>query len=329
MSSSSFSLALTIGLLSVASAGCSSDKADAARASMNPSGEGGAGTGPDASPQLPRLGGDASLGTGGTHSNEAHAPCLTLALWGHGGSNPWGPPTQLDALANWFVESSTATVRSVQLQPESIEAALEGVDVLLLRDLRGWELTGEDEQSIAEWLEDGGAIMALSGYVGDGGDVRNTNALLSFSQMRFSTASDLNTALGIGACGYCLGTTSPQGGFESEHPIARGVQRVGAYQGRSIEGEGQVVAAEDGLILGMTNEIGAGRVFFFHDDWVSRADAWHSAVQVDCSDNQECAEVSIAQTYQMHQFWYNAVRWLTSAADCFEFTATDVSVERW
>src|SRR5690606_3998039 len=98
---------------------------------------------------------------------------------------------------------------------------------------------------------------------------------------------------------------------------------VGAFGGRSIGGSGAVVAQEQGKILGMTAEIGEGRVFFFHDDWVTYQVLWSQQAPSACSENAECSSVSPTTTFQMSRFWFNSFRFLSGGRECFQVDDVD------
>lgn len=264
---------------------------------------------------LPPVGGHTAGGYGGAGS----AICLSFVSWGAvapGGAVPG--ESGMDAIVSWLNESSTASGVHYQDKPEITPEFMQQFDVVLLQDLSDWDISDEEIDTFKEWVRDGGGVIALSGYTTNVSQVMATNRLLSFSGMNFvsiAEAGDTSTSLGV--CSYCLGSTDVQTGWNPEHPIAEGIEAVGAFQGRSIQGDGAIVAEEDGKILAMTTEEEDGRVFLFHDDWVSYHERWSQDAPGECIENDQCFQMSPATTYQVPRFWYNAFDWAVGGRDCF------------
>src|SRR5690606_30648163 len=84
-----------------------------------------------------------------------------------------------------------------------------------------------------------------------------------------------------------------------EHPLTQGITQVGADNGYPAEGQGTTIAAEDGYDLGKAVVVGDGHVLVWGDEWVTYESEW-----------------SGDSTYQVSQFWQNALRWLTRANEC-------------
>lgn len=250
--------------------------------------------------------------------------CLRLMSLGTTASSGAVPGANgLDALVDWF--NRTTNAKAVHF-PEPLplsEELLGQYDVLLLQNLSNFRITPADVDVLAAWVRGGGAVVALSGFDGDGRDVTATNQLLSFSGLGFSVAAP-DTALSLGDCGYCLGTSLKMAGFEPTHPISQGVTAIGSFLGRAVLGEGEAVLTEGGVQLAVAKQIEHGRVFLFHDDWVSYVPQWSGQVVVSCENNPSCSEMSPAQSYQVGQFWFNVVRWSAPDATCFESSASDI-----
>lgn len=256
------------------------------------------------------------LGGAGFSSSES---CLRVMSWGSLGRLGTVPGEgQKDAIVEWLnTKSNVAAVHFVE-KPEIDEEFLAGVDVILLQNLANWEFQAEEKEAFERWVKSGGGVMALAGYSSDDAqEVLPVNSLLSFSGLGFQALGNAGaTSTALGVCGYCLGTTHRQGGFDSSHEIAENVVAVGAFQGREVQGDGRIVAADEGTIYGMTKEVGDGRVFLFHDEWVSYAGQWSAGVIAGCEDNPECSEVNPRDTYQVPQFWLNSLRWLAPQTSC-------------
>ncbi len=231
-------------------------------------------------------------------------------------------------MVQWFNDETSASAKHFIEKPLLSAEFLAEFDLLLLQNLAGWSWGSGEIALIKSWVSGGGAVVALSGHGGSGHEVLPTNELISFSGLNFSGASGMgDTALNVSECGYCLGTSHQQGGWLPEHPISFEVTAVGAFQGRSIYGTGDLVAQENGKTLGMTAPYGAGRIFLFHDDWVSYPNLWNQASTLGCESNISCSDVSPVTTYQVAQFWYNTVRYLVSEAECFTINDPVVTVK--
>jgi hypothetical protein len=277
-------------------------------------------------------GGDGDAGPGGRGAiplpmeilDEAESACLRLMSWGkatQAGAVPGG--SGMDAIVTWLNSSSTVMGAHFAEKPVITSEFLAFFDVLLLQDLSNWEISQDEHELLKTWVQAGGGVMALAGFQGDSAQVLTTNQLLSFSGMNYVSITEPDTALTLGACAYCVGSAYQQGGFNGEHPISEGVSLVGAYEGRSIGGSGAVVAQEYGKILGMTSEVGAGRVFLFHDDWVTYYGQWSQAAPSACSENPECSSVSPPTTFQMSRFWFNSLRFLSKERACLQIDGVD------
>lgn len=256
-------------------------------------------------------------GAGGAENSEH---CLTFMSWGTV-AVPAAVPGEsgMDAIVSWLNGASSADGEHFAEKPEITPEFLAPYDLILLQNLRGWEISEGEVQVFQDWVRAGGGVMALSGYEGDVAEVLVTNRLLSFTGLNYASMSEAgDTSITLGFCGYCLGSSSRQEGWSAEHPISEGISAVGAFAGRSIHGDGAIVAQEEGKILGMTQEIDAGRVFLFHDDWISYQGAWIQDAPSECTQNTECKFVSPLQVYQVPRLWRNAFKWLAPGRECFQ-----------
>ena len=80
----------------------------------------------------------------------------------------------------------------------------------------------------------GGGVMALSGLLhrSDAGADDEPSAFIFWPDLRKLFLKKRTPSTRIGNCGYCLGVTQKQEGWNPEHPIAEGISAVGAFQGR-------------------------------------------------------------------------------------------------
>lgn len=262
-------------------------------------------------------------GLGGATSGDSDACVRVVSLGTPATSGVVPGGGGMDALVDWFNRSTNAEATHIPEPTPLTTEMLAQYDVMLLQNLAGFNVTQSDVDAVTQWVTGGGALVALSGYDGDGTEVQVSNRLLSFSGLGFSvTAPD--TALSLGDCGYCLGTSRKMAGFDPGHPISQDVAAVGSFLGRSIVGQGQLVLSDEGQQLAVAKEIEQGRVFLFHDDWVSYVAQWTGQVDVACASNLSCAEETPEQSYQVAQFWYNVLRWSAPERTCFTSDAPEI-----
>lgn len=262
-------------------------------------------------------------GPGGASSENSDA-CLRLVSLGRPatlGVVPGG--SGMDALVDWFNGATNVVANHLPDPPPLTSDVLAQYDVVLLQDLAGFAVTQSDVDAVAAWVKGGGALLALSGYDGAGAGVSVSNRLLSFSGLGFSvTAQD--TALSLSDCGYCLGNSRKMAGFDPAHPISKDVAAVGSFLGRSIVGQGELVLSDQGQQLAVAKQVEQGRVFLFHDDWVSYVAQWTGQVDVACASNASCAEETPKQSYQVAQFWYNVIQWSVPNRTCLSSDAPEI-----
>ena len=260
---------------------------------------------------------DEGLGAGGA---SALGPvCLSLMSWGAVGerSSLVGEGGE-DAIVSWLNDSSNAASVHFEQKPEITEEFLSNYQVIVLQNMQAWTFTQDELDVFETWVRGGGGVFSLSGFRTDGEELATTNQLLSFTGLNYASSSAANdTSTNLGECGYCLGTTDQQEGFNESHAISLGVTAVGAYAGHAILGDGDVVAQEEGKNLAVAKTVDSGRVFLFHDNWIGERSLWNAPMIASCQENPQCSTVSPRDSYQIAQLWYNAVRWLTPKDGCF------------
>jgi len=98
---------------------------------------------------------------------------------------------------------------------------------------------------------------------------------------------------------------------------------VGAFHGRSVKtsATAETVISQDSTIVGATVKMDKGRVFMFGDEWVSYTSQWTGeGVSSNCNDStyNPCYGTSTATLYQVPQFWYNSILWVSGDRKCFK-----------
>ncbi|MBN1655718.1 MAG: hypothetical protein JXA30_18280 [Deltaproteobacteria bacterium] len=230
------------------------------------------------------------------------------------------------AFEAWLNEKSTAKVEIFTSYNALTPEFLDQFDVIILQALEDreggpyWNYTADDIANLRSWVSDGGGVISLTGYGSQPAEIDPTNRLLSFTSMSYNPDDVVYTC--PDNCCYCVGNSVPISGWNSAHPIALHMTAVGAFHGRSIDvgKDGEVVAAQDGKVLGATIQIDRGRVFMFADEWVSYTSQWTGeGVSGDCNSdpNHSCYGTSAESTYQVPQFWYNAILWVSGDRPCF------------
>jgi hypothetical protein len=235
-----------------------------------------------------------------------------------------------DAIVAWLNENSTGDADYWAAKPTLTAEYLNTYDVILIQNLEDWAPFSADEKVAFEtWVRAGGGVIALNGYSINDNEMANVNDLLTFTGLAYTPASDTanetqRTTL-LGDCDYCYGSSVPQGGWVTTHPISASMQLVGAFHGRAVTG-GTPVAQQFGAVLGATVEMDAGHVFLFHDEWVTYNSQWNGEgiqAEDDCRDpnyagvSQECLDLHPANDFSVPQFWYNSIKWASGSPECF------------
>lgn len=254
--------------------------------------------------------------------------CINIASIGlpaHYGSGS----DSTDAFQAWLNSKSSANLDIITTQPALTPAFLAQYDVIILQALEGgeygpfWQFTADDQTALAAWVQNGGGLIALTGYGGDADEVDPDNQLLGFTGISYNKDDILGTCPGSEPC-YCWGNSVPLGGWQSSSPISANITQVGAFHGRSINNSGGVVVCTDGTTdYAVSKDMGKGKVFVYCDEWVTYTSQWYGTTPV-TNMSDPCYGMSAEQVFQVPQFWYNVLKYASSNASCF--TITDPSI---
>ena len=294
-------------------------------------------------------GGTIDLGSGGTSGGTIDGPdagngmCIRIGMLGRRPSYGAMPGSDnSDALQSWLnahVKSGTS-VDVFTTDTELTPAFLAGYDVIVVQALEQqeggpyWTFSQTELDAFQAWVRAGGGVITMTGYGGQTQEVNPTNQLLAFTGMSYNT-DDVFTTCPDNCC-YCAGSSYGVLGWNPAHPIAANITAVGAFHGRTVSpGDGELVASEGSAVYGATKQFDAGRVFMYFDEWVAYSSQWSDtgaasvlAMHPECADvNNSCNGRSPGTAYQVPQFWYNALKWASGDAGCFDFTA-DVPIVR-
>jgi len=295
-------------------------------------------------------------GSGGTAprdprcDDQGNCSCINIGMIGRNGTYGAVPGEDSNsALVAWLNENSSAAAQSHLTKPTLTTEFLADYDVLILQALETpnppgadgmevlgtqWQFSADESAALEAWVRAGGGIIALTGYGRFPEEAAPSNALLAFSGLQYAGLTGSGDTAIEGSCPneccYCYGASIPSTGWIATHPISANLTAVGAYYGRSIAAPAtaEVVARTGTTTLGATVQADAGRVFMFHDEWVTYTSQWDGTDLVDdCrteQPNHSCYDKHPANDYQVRQFWYNALKWASGDAACFDIRDPEI-----
>jgi hypothetical protein len=274
-------------------------------------------------------------GTSSTVDGGDGGPCVRIGMLGR--LPTYGAVPGMDstaALQQWLNSKSTAVV-AAQVTDTPLTADFLGqYDLLILQALEAreggpyWQLDAAEVAAFEAWVRAGGGVITLTGYGGNPKEVEPTNQLLAFTGLSYAKDDIWIT----GSCPdndcCCASNSIPVTGWTT-HPVAASITRVGAFYGRSVLGDGDVVA-EGPTVYGATKQLDMGRVFLFADEWVTYTSQWDGTGAMTCATDPAhnlCVGRLAPEFYQVPQFWYNAIKWASGDRECFDFDM-DVPIVR-
>ncbi|MDI1448424.1 hypothetical protein [Polyangium sp. 6x1] len=278
-------------------------------------------------------GGSGSGGQGGGKPAECddagNCTCINIASFGKPAHYGVGMDNT-DAFLQWLNDKSSASVDLYQQRTTLTPELLAKYDVIILQALEDgeygpfWKFSPEEIDAVKSWVSNGGGLITLTGYGGDAGEVDPTNELLAFAGASYNKDDILGNCPGGVPC-YCWGNSVPMAQFSPESPISANIKQVGAFHGRSINSSGGVVVAgEGGTKFGVAIEVDKGRVFVFADEWVTYSSQWLGAPQQPPNPNDPCYDNAAGywktadKVFQVPQFWFNAIKWVSTQVTCFD-----------
>lgn len=227
--------------------------------------------------------------------------CLRIGVFGYPGSRAMD---QLQGLMH-----SRAVPTGILAGKVMTAELLSMFDIVLVQDVQDGQATGTvgtegngigigrvfsdaEIKALLAWVSAGGGLMSLSGYTANPAEVTNVNRLLSPFGMSYAPQIVLNAG----------GATAsvPVTHWESTHPLARSVTRVGVATANPVSG-GALVAWEPtpgSFDVGRAVEWGRGHVFVWADEWITYDSDWGTA------------------EYQNKRLWLNSFKWLSVNGYC-------------
>jgi hypothetical protein len=313
--------------------GAAGDSSSTGTAGSSSSSTGTAGTTGFISVATPEAGALKDSGRPAKCDDMGHCSCINIASIGrpaHYGMT--------DAFQNWLNTKSSATINLIVNRTTITKELLAPYDVIILQAMEDkdfgpfWKFDAAEAAALADWVKAGGGLISLTGYEEDGAEVQPVNQLLSFSGISYNQDNILNMCLGTVPCS-CWGNSVQAVGWNAASPISANVKQVGAWRGRSINaGTGQVVAKDREYNIAVTKEVGKGKVFVYADEWVTFTTQWLATDQMQAIDmNSNCYDpvkmemMTSDKVFQIPQFWYNAIRWVSPPTQC-DFTIDNPAI---
>jgi hypothetical protein len=196
-----------------------------------------------------------------------------------------------DTFDAWLTAQSGGVValNSETITPE----LLAPIDVLIVQDVRARAYEPAEIDALTAWVAAGGGLFTLTGYVADANT--NVNALLAPYGIQYGTALVLvnpfaNESLPVDVW--------------YDHPVTRGISKIGVVSGYAVLGSGSVLAEGNDVLLGpvvmmRATQYQSGRVLVWGDEWITYNSEWEDRPD-----------------YQVLRLWQNALEWLGPENSC-------------
>jgi uncharacterized membrane protein len=266
--------------------------------------------------------------------------CINIAEFGKTGA--FGAVQGQDgstAFQQWLNTKSTAVVDVYDTRTTLTPDLLAKYQIIVLQDLTNvvsfggqqsdfWTYSADEVAAVKDWVNNGGAIISLSGYYSDNSyEITPTNQLLSFSGISYNGDDIMNGCGGSDPC-YCWGNSIRITDWNRAEPMTTGITAVGAFRGRSINAptDSTIFATNGGKNVAVGVKYGKGRVFAFGDEWVTYNSQWNDTTltqdpKVYEDSYDPCYNKKPSQVFQIPQFWFNTISWCQPVvAKCFKIT---------
>ena len=217
---------------------------------------------------------------------------------------------------------------------------LKNYDVIILQALEDSEYTGfwtdnfsaDEVTALSDWVNNGGGLIAMSGYGSQSDEVKPLNKLLAPFGISYQPSPDIfvQNDCTNNMC-YCADGSIPFGGWNpSDTPLVNSLNstnhQVGVFWGRPITcSDCQVMATwQNNTLVGVHKQVGAGRVFAWADEWVTYTSQWNGDPTF--QSQAQCGGYTADKIYDIPQFWYNVFRWVSGDSACFTIDDPQVKV---
>jgi len=290
----------------------------------------------------PDASGDARMARPQRCDEAGKCSCFNIAAIGHPGcTGCQGGTTGGDtttSFVDYLNQHSSASVDLYVSKPTLTAAFLADYDVIILQGLfddcgtvgavggnNFWTFSTDEAAALTTWVQNGGGIITLSGFVADSTEVMPMNSLIgpvTNNDLTYGT-TDICNQTGV----YCQGESTSLGGW-SQDVIGMGVTDVGCFHGRPVDvsGSGAVIDDHDVSVPSDVacahEQIGQGHVVVYEDEWITYTSQWPGGsggpmCETGCSPDAEPGAV-----YQVPQLWQNMINYAASATMCPMFTIT-------
>jgi hypothetical protein len=270
--------------------------------------------------------------------------CLTILSLGqpaHYGEQSGGGDNT-DAFQNFMNTNTNAKMVMLKTYTPLTDSLLNQYDVVILQALEDSEYTGlwsysqSDVAALTKWVNNGGAIISMSGYGSNVSEVQPLNQLLSPFGITYNPDNIFDASACTDNLCYCsygsIPFTNWQAGDADSSAITTNhdgntLGKVGIFLGRSINcsGDCSVFATDPKPVsgegsVGVAKVIGNGRVFAWADEWVTYTSQWGltpDPTYDNAKTYAQCVGHTPYTSYAVPQFWYNAFKWAVPSAACF------------
>jgi hypothetical protein len=258
---------------------------------------------------------------------------------GKWGANPNGDSDT--ALQEWLNSSSagTAKVANHTTKPTLTPDFLAAYNVIILASLSDdsntgpfWSFDSSEIAAFRAWVENGGGVITLIGYSGDGGEINPVNQLIGFSGIAYNNEALFADCPNWSICGCAH--SNPITTWNRTDPVianlSNSITMVGMENGRSISAPADAhVAATVGAKNALVGKlVGKGHVLVYADEWITYTSQWNGEGNPKAND-PSCKGFLPQDTYQTAQFWYNMIKWSQPTATCFKIVDSRQPVTIW
>lgn len=260
---------------------------------------------------------------------------------GKWGANPGGDSDK--ALQEWLNTSSVGTAKAdnftnrVAFTPEFLAT----YNVIILASLSDnldmgpfWTFDAAEVAAFRDWVLQGGGVITLIGYSGDGAEVNPVNQLIEFSGISYNKDGIWTMCAGdhhVCACAH----SNTLADWNRTDPVvanlSNSVTWVGLENGRSINAPADAhVAAKssEGKNALVGKIVGKGHVLAYGDEWITYTSQWNGEGNPSGKD-PDCVGFLPQDTFQTAQFWFNMIKWSQPSATCFKIENKQQPVIIW
>jgi hypothetical protein len=186
-----------------------------------------------------------------------------------------------------------------------------------------WTFGSNEADALATWVNAGGGLITLTGFVADPAEVTAMNTLLmavTHGDLTYGT-SDICNQTGV----YCQGESTSLGGW-SQGPIGTGVTDVGCFHGHPVTVSGTTAVVDDHDVdfpqdvAAAHEKVGMGHVVVYEDEWITYTSQWPGGGGGPACEQGCAADAEPGVVYQVPELWQNMINYAATATMCPMFT---------